>query len=77
MVVNQAGHACKAGEVGELVHRGPTVCLGYWGDAEATGSVLRPHPLPGPGQVIPELVCYSGDLVRTDEAGVLVLRGTA
>src|SRR5262249_8340989 len=44
LVVNEDGKPCKPGEVGELVHRGPTVSLGYWGQPELTARVLRPHP---------------------------------
>src|SRR5262249_47431322 len=44
LVVNEHGQPCKPGEVGELVHRGPTVSLGYWGKPELTSQVLRPHP---------------------------------
>ena len=32
LVVNEKGQPCKPGEVGELVHRGPTVSMGYWGN---------------------------------------------
>ena len=39
LVLNEDGPAlCRPGEVGELVHRGPTVSLGYWGNPEATES---------------------------------------
>ena len=44
LVVNEHGQSCKPGEVGELVHRGPTVSMGYWGQPELTAKVLRPHP---------------------------------
>lgn len=71
LVVNESGELCKPGEVGELVHRGPTVSMGYWGQPELTAKVLRPHPcLPselGDG----EKVCYSGDLVKMDQEGFL------
>ena len=30
LVLNEHGGLCKPGEIGELVHRGPTVSLGYW-----------------------------------------------
>ena len=44
LVVNEKGERCAPGEVGELVHRGPTVSMGYWGQPELTAKVLRPHP---------------------------------
>ena len=71
LVVNDNGERCGPGEVGELVHRGPTVSMGYWGQPEMTRSVLRPHPLAESGQEVGERVVYSGDLVKTDEEGYL------
>jgi amino acid adenylation domain-containing protein len=67
-VVDEDGRACAPGEIGELVHAGPTVSLGYWQNDEATREKFRPHPFaPESG----ERVVYSGDLVRMDEAGFL------
>jgi acyl-CoA ligase (AMP-forming) (exosortase A-associated) len=71
LVVNEAGQLCHPGEVGELVHRGPTVSMGYWGQPELTARVLRPHPLLPTELGDQERVCYSGDLVRMDEEGFL------
>jgi acyl-CoA synthetase (AMP-forming)/AMP-acid ligase II len=62
---------CGPGEVGELVHRGPTVALGYWDDPEATAKVFRPHPLRPAGVPAAERVVFSGDLVRWGEDGWL------
>jgi amino acid adenylation domain-containing protein len=59
------------GEVGELVHRGPTVALGYWNDPEATARVFRAHPLRPAGAPDAERVVFSGDLVRRDADGWL------
>jgi acyl-CoA synthetase (AMP-forming)/AMP-acid ligase II len=75
LVINEEGKLCGPGEVGELVHRGPTVSMGYWGQPELTAKVLRPHPfLPLElGDV--ERVCYSGDYVRTDTEGFLYFVG--
>jgi acyl-CoA ligase (AMP-forming) (exosortase A-associated) len=75
LVVDADGEICGPGEIGELVHRGPTVSLGYWGHPELTERVLRPHPSPLPGLGDAERVCYSGDLVRTDEEGFLYFVG--
>ena len=75
LVINDQGQLCKPGEIGELVHRGPTVSMGYWGQPELTARVLRPHPLLTPEQGNSEKVCYSGDLVQTDEEGFLYFVG--
>lgn len=66
---------CKPGDAGELVHRGPTVALGYWNDPEATGQRFRPHPLRPKGTPDAERVVYSGDLVYRDEDGDLFFVG--
>src|SRR5215475_5486439 len=71
LVLNEQGKPCKPGEVGELVHRGPTVSMGYWGNPEATARVLKPNPLAPPKLGDVERVCYSGDLVRADDDGFL------
>src|SRR5271157_1476690 len=75
LVLNEQGQQCKPGEVGELVHRGPTVSLGYWGHPEATNRVLKPNPLLPPEIGDVEKVCYSGDLVKMDEDGFLYYIG--
>jgi len=62
---------CEPGEVGELVHCGPTVTLGYWNDPERTARTYRPHPFdPSAGTVV-----FSGDMVRRDEEGFLYFVG--
>jgi amino acid adenylation domain-containing protein len=66
---------CDPGEVGELVHRGPTVTLGYWNDAEETARVFRPNPLRAKGAPDAERVVFSGDLVRQDADGWLYFVG--
>jgi amino acid adenylation domain-containing protein len=75
LVVNEALEDCPPGEAGELVHRGPTVALGYWNDAEATAAVYRPNPLRPPGTPDAERVVFSGDLVYRDDEGDLFFVG--
>jgi acyl-CoA synthetase (AMP-forming)/AMP-acid ligase II len=44
LVVDDRGRLCQAGEVGELVHRGANVAMGYWRDPDGSARVFRPHP---------------------------------
>jgi acyl-CoA ligase (AMP-forming) (exosortase A-associated) len=75
LLINDHGQLCRPGEVGELVHRGPTVSMGYWGRPEDTNRGLRPNPLLPPELGDCERVCYSGDLVKMDEEGFLYYVG--
>lgn len=65
---------CKPGEQGILVHRGPTVSLGYWNRPEDTAAALRRNPLIGEHEGA-DTLCWSGDLVRSDEEGFLYFIG--
>jgi amino acid adenylation domain-containing protein len=75
LVLDEELHPCLPGEVGELVHRGPTVALGYWNDPEATSQIFRPNPLNPSGTPDSERVVFSGDLVRRDEEGDIFFVG--
>jgi amino acid adenylation domain-containing protein len=75
LVLNKDLEPCAPGEVGELVHRGPTVALGYWDDPVTTARVYRPNPLRPPGAPDAERVVFSGDLVYHDEDGDLFFVG--
>jgi amino acid adenylation domain-containing protein len=75
LVVREDLTPCDPEEVGELVHRGPTVTLGYWADPEGTARVFRPNPLRPAGTPDGERVVFSGDLVRRDAEGFLYFVG--
>lgn len=72
-VINEEGQLARPDEVGELLHGGPSVAIGYLGDPEATAGVFRPNPFFRPGE--PERVVFSGDLVRRDAEGRLYYVG--
>jgi len=68
------GRRAKPGEPGILVHRGPTVSMGYWRRPEDTARVLRPNPLRDQHEGA-DIVCWSGDLVTEDKDGFLYFVG--
>ncbi len=74
-VVDQHGRETAPDETGELIHRGPTVALGYWGDPEKTSAVYRPNPFAPPETLGRDIVVYSGDLVKRDAEGFLYFIG--
>ncbi|MFK8016070.1 MAG: acyl-CoA ligase (AMP-forming), exosortase A system-associated [Gammaproteobacteria bacterium] len=74
MVLDENGVPCKPGEVGELVHRGALVSLGYWNNPDKTAERFKPLPLED-GRVVPELAVFSGDSVRMDDEGYLYFVG--
>lgn len=70
-VLRADGSECAPDEIGELVHRGPLVALGYWNDAEATAQRFRRIPAATP----PAFEVWSGDRVRRDAEGFLYFLG--
>jgi acyl-CoA ligase (AMP-forming) (exosortase A-associated) len=69
------GKLCAPGQVGELVHRGPTVAMGYWNNPGASAEVFQLNPLASSEITNREIVCYSGDLVKTDSEGYIYYVG--
>ena len=62
-VINDAGLELPAGEVGELVARGPNIMKGYYNREEETRAALKDGWL------------YTGDLVYKDEDGYFFVAG--
>ncbi|GGF10843.1 acyl-CoA ligase (AMP-forming), exosortase A system-associated [Aliidongia dinghuensis] len=75
LVVDEEGAPCPPGQVGELVHRGATVAMGYWNDPEQTAMRFRPAPKGDAAAPPGERAVWSGDLVRQDEEGFLYFVG--
>ncbi|MFA6133472.1 MAG: AMP-binding protein [Phycisphaerae bacterium] len=74
-LVNDRGQPAQVGEIGEIVHRGDTVALGYWNHPDETARVYRLHPFAGEGAGLAEYVVYSGDYAVQDEEGFLYYHG--
>ena len=73
-VLREDGTPCAAHEIGELVHRGPTVARGYWNDPQRSAERFRPTPALDEchcGLMPHELCVWSGDRVRMDDEGYL------
>jgi acyl-CoA ligase (AMP-forming) (exosortase A-associated) len=71
LVVRKDGSECEAEEVGELVHKGPLVSLGYWNAAEKTAERFKPITSTPSGIVLSEIAVFSGDSVKKDQDGFL------
>ena len=74
MVLRPDLSPCDAGELGELVHRGSTVSLGYWNAPELTAKRFRQFQVPA-GPFREETAVFSGDIVYRDEQGYLYFVG--
>ena len=75
MVVNGAGQKASVGETGELIHRGPTTALGYWGNPKLSARVFRSRSIRGDERTLRGSFVYTGDLAREDESGYLYFVG--
>jgi acyl-CoA ligase (AMP-forming) (exosortase A-associated) len=74
LVVRPDGSVCAPGEPGELVHCGPLVTKGYWGDPVRTAERFRPAP---PASRHGGISVWSGDTVVADAEGFLSFVGRA
>jgi len=62
-VINEQGQPVEAGEIGELIARGPNLMQGYWKEPDLTAQVLRKGWL------------HTGDLAQKDAEGYLFIVG--
>ncbi len=74
-VLNKDGHRALANEVGEVVHRGDGMMMGYVGESSETKKKIRAHPLHGKNRPYPCKVVFTGDIGMMDEGGYLTLMG--
>ena len=62
-IVDEAGRELPAGEVGELLIRGPHVCSGYWANPQASAEAIRDGWF------------HTGDMARRDDEGFYYIAG--
>jgi acyl-CoA ligase (AMP-forming) (exosortase A-associated) len=62
---------CEVGEVGELVHIGPLVSMGYWQNSEATALRFKATPKSAMNTDNCPIAVYSGDFAKRDKEGFL------
>lgn len=74
-IIREDGSEAAPDEVGEIVHRGTGVFLGYWAAPEATAKVRRPDPLWRHEQAQAPMAVFSGDLGWKDADGLLYVKG--
>ncbi len=72
-VVRDDGTRCDVAEVGEVVHTGLGVMMGYLGDTDGS-TKLRPNPFQGTDDPAPFAV-FTGDMGYLDSEGFLFLKG--
>jgi acyl-CoA ligase (AMP-forming) (exosortase A-associated) len=75
LVLKEDGTPCEPGEIGELVHCGPLVALGYWQAPARTAKRFRPVPGRFGPDNKPEIGVWSGDSVLMDADGFLYFKG--
>lgn len=71
LVLREDGSSCDDGEVGELVHIGPLVTLGYWQNEAATAEIFKVTPKQAINAQNTSLAVFSGDYVKRDTDGFL------
>jgi acyl-CoA synthetase (AMP-forming)/AMP-acid ligase II len=75
VILREDGTVADPLEVGQIVHRGDYICLGYWNDPEATAKAVRPDPLAVPGCPGDPKALYTGDYGYVDGEGLLYFVG--
>ncbi len=69
------GTVCAPGEIGQLVHRGSTITLGYWNNPPATEERFGWIASARPEVALHERAVFSGDQARMDDDGYIYFIG--
>jgi acyl-CoA ligase (AMP-forming) (exosortase A-associated) len=74
-IINASGEECMPYEQGELVHAGPLVAQGYWGNKEKTEHRFKVAPNRLKEVPAEQLAVWSGDIVSKDKEGFMYFVG--
>lgn len=74
-VITEDGQLAKDDELGELVHSGPLVSLGYWNAEEKTAARFKAVNIHAGHLHLPQYAVFSGDWVTRDKDGFLYFVG--
>ena len=69
-VVHPDGSKAAPFEEGEIVHRGSLICLGYWGNPEATAKAIRRDPFAHSDLTSDSRALFTGDIGYMDDRGL-------
>jgi acyl-CoA synthetase (AMP-forming)/AMP-acid ligase II len=74
-IVNQKGMKAAPDEIGEIIHRGDGIMLGYVDDERETRKKIKPDPLRAERALGSQKVIYTGDMGKIDKDGYLYIVG--
>lgn len=74
-IINADGEECEPYEQGELVHAGPLVSQGYWGNKDMTERRFKATPNRLNEVPAEQLAVWSGDIVTKDNEGFMYFVG--
>ncbi len=71
LILRDDGSQCEVDEVGELVHLGPLVSMGYWQNKQQTALRFKPLEKPIKTFYPNDIAVFSGDYVKRDSDGFI------
>ena len=74
-ILNATGRQATTNEVGQIIHCGDGIMLGYVGDPTGTNKKLKKNPLQSNGMIHSQSVVYTGDIGKMDEDGYIYILG--
>jgi acyl-CoA ligase (AMP-forming) (exosortase A-associated) len=74
-ILRPNGVECEVDEIGELVHAGPMVAIGYWHNELATQKRFKQLPTAFGRKKISNRAVWSGDLAKRDSDGDITILG--